>query len=117
MFVCTGTSIETLTATDADSGINAEVKYRIQKGAFDDFNISETGLVSVARKLDYDRRNTYHIEVIGVDQGTPSLTGTTTLTVSILNSNDKLPYFVPATQRAEVNQFTLTSSSCLRRKY
>lgn len=61
-----------------------------------------------------DRRNTYHIEVIGVDQGTPSLTGTTTLTVSILNSNDKLPYFVPATQRAEVNQFPLTSS-CLRR--
>ncbi|GLV42165.1 Cadherin 87A, partial [Carabus blaptoides fortunei] len=97
-----GTSLETLTATDSDSGINAEIKYRIQKGAFDDFNISDTGLVSVARKLDYDRRNTYHIEVIGVDQGTPSLTGTTTLTVSILNSNDKLPYFVPATQRAEI---------------
>lgn len=95
--------METLTATDADSGVNAEIKYRIQKGAFDDFNISETGLISVARKLDYDRRNTYNIEVIGVDQGTPSLTGTTTLTVSIFNSNDKLPYFVPVTQRAEVN--------------
>lgn len=97
-----GTSVETLTATDADSGINAEIKYRIQKGAFDDFNISETGLVSVARKLDYDRRNTYNIEIIGVDQGTPSLTGTTTLTVSVINSNDKLPYFVPVTQKAEV---------------
>lgn len=97
-----GTTVETVVATDADSGVNAEVKYRIQKGAFDDFNITETGLVTVARKLDYDRRNTYHIEIIGVDQGTPSLTGTTTLTVSILNSNDKLPYFVPATQRAEV---------------
>lgn len=97
-----GTSVETLTATDADSGINAEIKYRIQKGAFDDFNITETGLVSVARKLDYDRRNTYNIEVIGVDQGTPSLTGTTTLTVSVINSNDKLPYFVPVTQKAEV---------------
>lgn len=97
------TSVETVTGTDADSGINAEIKYRIQKGAFDDFNISDsTGLVTVARKLDYDRRNTYHIEIIGVDQGTPSLTGTTTLTVSVLNSNDKLPYFVPATQRAEV---------------
>lgn len=98
-----GTTVETVVATDADSGVNAEVKYRIQKGAFDDFNTTEGGLVTVARKLDYDRRNTYHIEIIGVDQGTPSLTGTTTLTVSILNSNDKLPYFVPATQRAEVS--------------
>jgi hypothetical protein len=30
------------------------------------------------------------------------LTGTTTLTIMVLNSNDKNPYFNPATQRAEV---------------
>lgn len=34
--------------------------------------------------------------------GTPSLSGTTTLMVNIINSNDKDPYFTPATQRAEV---------------
>lgn len=107
------TTVEKLIATDADSGVNAEVKYRIQKGAFDDFNISDDGVVTVAKKLDFDRRNTYNIEVIGVDQGTPSLTGTTTLTISIINSNDKLPYFVPATQRAEVStkKFTVIRKS------
>lgn len=62
--------------------------------------------MTISKKLDFDRRNTYHIEVIGVDQGTPSLTGTTTLTISVINSNDKLPYFVPATQRAEVIFYT-----------
>lgn len=34
--------------------------------------------------------------------GTPSLSGTATLLVNIINSNDKNPYFTPATQRAEV---------------
>lgn len=34
--------------------------------------------------------------------GSPVLTGTTTLTIMVLNSNDKDPYFDPATQRAEV---------------
>ncbi|PSN52632.1 hypothetical protein C0J52_14597, partial [Blattella germanica] len=80
-----GTSIEQVMATDADSGVNAQIKYRIQKGGFEDFNIEEeTGIVAISR--------------------TPVLTGTTTLTVTVLNSNDKDPYFDPSTQRAEVQE-------------
>lgn len=36
--------------------------------------------------------------------GIPSLSATTTLSVKIINSNDKDPYFIPATQRAEVRE-------------
>lgn len=80
------------------------IKYYIQKGAVDDFAIDmQTGEVKIASKLDYDRRNTYNIEVLAVDQGTPSMTGTTTLTINVINTNDKLPYFVPVTQKAEVS--------------
>ena len=44
--------------------------YRIQKGAFNDFAVNETsGAVYVSRKLDYDQRNTYHVEVIAFDKG------------------------------------------------
>lgn len=35
--------------------------------------------------------------------GTPILTGTTTVTVSVINSNDRDPFFDPSTQRAEVS--------------
>lgn len=98
-----GTSVEKLSATDLDTGKNAELRYRIQQGSFDDFGIDErTGEVFVSRKLDYDRRNTYRLQVQAADLGTPSLTGTTTLTINVQNSNDKDPYFVPATQHAEV---------------
>jgi len=100
-----GTNVEQVLATDADSGVNAQIKYRIQKGGFDDFHIDdETGVVSIASKLDFDRRSIYNIVIIAVDGGSPVLTGTTTLTVTILNSNDKDPYFDPSTQRAEVQE-------------
>jgi predicted nucleic-acid-binding protein len=65
-----GTNIEQVTATDADSGVNAQIKYRIQKGGFEDFKIDEeTGVVAIANKLDFDRRSTYNIEIIAVDGG------------------------------------------------
>nr|XP_040218321.2 cadherin-87A isoform X1 [Anopheles coluzzii]XP_049463650.1 cadherin-87A isoform X1 [Anopheles coluzzii]XP_049463651.1 cadherin-87A isoform X1 [Anopheles coluzzii]XP_049463652.1 cadherin-87A isoform X1 [Anopheles coluzzii]XP_049463653.1 cadherin-87A isoform X1 [Anopheles coluzzii]XP_049463654.1 cadherin-87A isoform X1 [Anopheles coluzzii] len=100
-----GTVVERLQAIDLDTGINAEIRYRIQQGSFDDFAIdNRTGVVSIARKLDYDRRNTYQMEIVASDSGTPSLSGTTMLTVSIINSNDKAPYFTPTTQRAEVSE-------------
>lgn len=65
-----GTSVVRVAATDADMGINAELVYRIEKGAFDDFNINnKTGEIQVASKLDYDLRNSYSIHVIAVDGG------------------------------------------------
>ncbi|KAJ8969553.1 hypothetical protein NQ314_001705 [Rhamnusium bicolor] len=75
-------SIANVEATDADNGVNAEIEYFIQKGAYEDFKVDNTsGIVSVATKLDFDRRNTYNIEIIAVDHGSPSLTGTTMLTI------------------------------------
>lgn len=36
--------------------------------------------------------------------GIPSLSGTTTLSIDIINSNDKDPYFTPVTQRVDVRE-------------
>lgn len=66
MFFLIGTIVEQVFATDADTGVNAEISYRIQKGGFDDFQIDiKTGEVTVKSetKLDYDRRKEYNIEV------------------------------------------------------
>lgn len=106
-----GTSVVTVEATDADTGENAEMVYNLSKGSNGDFKVdNQTGVVTVASKLDFDRRNTYNIEVLAIDRGEPALTGTTTLTIKIINTNDKLPYFIPANQKAEV-------SNVVQRKY
>ncbi|XP_022834034.1 cadherin-87A [Spodoptera litura] len=99
-----GTEVAAVRATDLDSGMNSELKYWIQKGALDSFAIhNDTGVVTVSSKLDYDKRNTYRIQIVATDLGIPSLTGTTELTVHVINVNDKKPYFTPAIQRAEVS--------------
>uniref|UniRef100_T1L1Z0 Cadherin domain-containing protein n=1 Tax=Tetranychus urticae TaxID=32264 RepID=T1L1Z0_TETUR len=104
-----GTVVDRVTATDADSGLNAEINYAIEKGSFDAFTIDPaTGFVSVSNSsiLDYDRKPTYTIDIIAVDLGVPSRTGTTQLTVNLINDNDKSPYFYPTTQRCQVNEAT-----------
>ncbi|KAJ8718783.1 hypothetical protein PYW07_016339 [Mythimna separata] len=99
-----GTEVAAVRATDLDSGVNSELRYWIQKGALDAFAIhNDTGVVTVAAKLDYDKRNTYRIQIVATDLGIPSLTGTTELTVHVINVNDKKPYFTPGIQRAEVS--------------
>ena len=63
-------------ATSRDSGVNAEISYRIQKGAYDDFAIDpSTGEVTLSGKLNYDTRSYYELEIVAMDGGEPSLSG------------------------------------------
>lgn len=70
-----GSVVEQVSASDADTGENAVISYRIQRGGYDDFAIdSETGVITVARKLDFDRRQSYDIEILATDGGMVCLT-------------------------------------------
>ena len=63
-------------ATDADFGANAEISYRIAKGAYDDFAIDpSTGEVTLSGELNFDTREYYELEIVAVDGGYPSLSG------------------------------------------
>lgn len=97
--------MEELNATDLDTGENADISYRIQHGSFNDFHIdNRSGVVTIAKPLDYDIRSNYTLEIVASDKGIPSLSGTATMTINIINSNDKAPYFKPTTQRAEISE-------------
>ena len=70
-----GTVIEQVSATDADSGINAEIQYQIMKGGYDDFFINNiTGQVFIIRSLNYDNRNQYSVEIVASDKGKEIIT-------------------------------------------
>ncbi|CRK91477.1 CLUMA_CG005143, isoform A [Clunio marinus] len=100
-----GTQVGELNATDLDTGENAEIVYRIQHGSFNDFHVdNRTGVITIAKPLDYDVRPNYTLEIIASDKGIPSLSGTATMTINVINSNDKAPYFTPTTQRAEISE-------------
>ncbi|XP_070490349.1 cadherin-87A isoform X2 [Chironomus tepperi] len=100
-----GTKVEEMNATDLDTGENAEIIYQIQHGSFNDFTIdNRTGIITIAKPLDYDIRQKYTLEIVASDKGIPSLSGTATVEINIINSNDKAPYFIPTTQRAEISE-------------
>ena len=72
----TGVIVEQVKATDADFGANAEISYRIQKGAYDDFAIDpKTGEVTLSGRLNFDTRSSYQLEIVAMDGGEPSLSG------------------------------------------
>lgn len=78
-------------ARDCDSGVNSELSYFIPS---EDFDITAGGVVSPARRLDYERPNhIYEFVVIAVDAGTPPRTGTASVRIRVANSNDEAPVF------------------------
>ncbi|XP_072446339.1 protocadherin-1-like isoform X2 [Chiloscyllium punctatum] len=84
-------------ATDADSGSNAELIYSIHpdpsiQGLFD-IN-PDTGEIRVNAILDREQQEHYEFKVAAADKGTPSLKGTATVVVSVLDENDNDPKFM-----------------------
>ncbi|KAM3614937.1 uncharacterized protein V6R79_020964 [Siganus canaliculatus] len=89
--VAPGTSLLQVLARDCDSGVNSDLSYFVHGS---DFDITSGGVVSPARRLDYERPNhIYEFVVVAVDAGTPPRTGTASVRVRVSNCNDEAPVF------------------------
>ncbi|GAA6072945.1 protocadherin Fat 4, partial [Tachysurus ichikawai] len=93
-----GANVIVVNATDKDIGPNGVVTYHIAKQEPSSspaaFSIdTESGIISVAVQLDYSKTKKYTLEVEGRDGGTPALSGTAVVVVSVEDVNDKPPKF------------------------
>ncbi|XP_050390915.1 cadherin-87A [Patella vulgata] len=98
-----------ITATDKDSPTseNGRFEYTIVSGSQGKFEIDRnTGQVSTSSvaTFDYDVQRQYLLTILARDGGKPQRTGTATVTVIVRDKNNRLPYFIPTTQRFEVNE-------------
>nr|CAD7590794.1 unnamed protein product [Timema genevievae] len=92
-----GSNVVTVIATDPD-GQDSLLQYFIANGAKDKFVIDRSsGQISVSPDANFDLEtegSTYKIVVLAVDAGTPiHETATTTVTVDIIDVNNKPPIF------------------------
>lgn len=63
--------------------------------AKDHFRIAaESGIITLAKALDRETKDSYNITIKAVDQGTPQLSSITSLLVLVLDVNDNPPEFV-----------------------
>lgn len=77
------------------SGLNRKIKYSLKDSAENHFIISpDSGIVTLAKKLDRETCEMYNITVKAVDHGSPPLSNTTQLYVIVLDVNDNPPIFV-----------------------
>ncbi|XP_077866259.1 LOW QUALITY PROTEIN: protocadherin Fat 4-like [Saccoglossus kowalevskii] len=95
-FICSensgiGDSIGTVSATDVDSGVNGDIKYTISPND-GVFTVGLTsGVINVGAALDLETTSSYTYTVIATDQGTGSLTGSSSVTIEITGYNDESP--------------------------
>lgn len=90
-----GTSLLQVSASDADSGHNGRVTYRLEEYNPTIFNIdSITGKLSVSVPLDRERQCAHKLTVFARDSGSPPLESTATVSIRVLDQNDNAPVFL-----------------------
>uniref|UniRef100_A0A8C5CXK9 Cadherin domain-containing protein n=1 Tax=Gadus morhua TaxID=8049 RepID=A0A8C5CXK9_GADMO len=88
-------SLLTVRATDADSGPNGRVTYRLGKYTAAIFRMgSQTGQLSVTVPLDREQQDVHTISVLARDNGSPPLESLTTVSIRVHDQNDNAPAFV-----------------------
>uniref|UniRef100_A0A8D0FG95 Protocadherin Fat 4 n=1 Tax=Strix occidentalis caurina TaxID=311401 RepID=A0A8D0FG95_STROC len=91
----TGTDLIQVFATDGDEGTNGQVRYAIVSGdANNEFRIdSVTGVITVAKPLDREKKPSYTLTVQSADRGSSPRTDTTTVSIILKDVNDYIPTF------------------------
>uniref|UniRef100_A0A8C0KBX0 Cadherin EGF LAG seven-pass G-type receptor 2 n=1 Tax=Canis lupus dingo TaxID=286419 RepID=A0A8C0KBX0_CANLU len=100
-------------AIDADAGDNARLEYRLA-GVGHDFPFAinnGTGWISVAAELDREEVDFYSFGVEARDHGTPVLTASASVSVTILDVNDNNPTFTQPEYTVRLNEDAAVGTS------
>uniref|UniRef100_A0A8C6ZD00 Cadherin domain-containing protein n=1 Tax=Nothoprocta perdicaria TaxID=30464 RepID=A0A8C6ZD00_NOTPE len=88
-----GTVLLTVSATDADDGMNGEVTFSFQKisvKAYDIFHLdTETGVITLVRSLDFEESDSYELGVQAKDGGDHF--DTAKVSIEVIDVNDNAP--------------------------
>lgn len=109
--------VVTVKATDADSGQNGKISFRLRDDSEGAFSIdADTGEIYTNYRLDRETYPTHLVIVEAIDNGIPQLTGTASVLVTVLDKNDNPPKFtrlfsVNVTENAEPGSFVIKVTS------
>ncbi|KAK1798052.1 hypothetical protein P4O66_000551 [Electrophorus voltai] len=95
-----GTAIRTLSARDKDKDkqMNGLVTYNISSGNSDGLFVvnSKTGVLSLAKPLDYEKKQKHELRISATDGGWIAKTSYVTVVIHITDVNDNAPLFDPS---------------------
>ncbi|XP_061840113.1 protocadherin-23 [Nerophis lumbriciformis] len=101
-----GSLVHRFVAMDGDEGENGVVSYVILAGDRQSiFSLEEdTGLLLLSAPLDFETDRSHRLTVGAVDGGRPPLSSTQTLTVDVVDVNDRAPVFSRDVYAAAVSE-------------
>ncbi|KAK2116364.1 Protocadherin-23 [Saguinus oedipus] len=104
--VTVGSLVHHITAHDPDEGRNGKVTYSILSGNENmAFMLDESsGLLTTTCPLDYEMKTQHILTVLALDDGTPTLSSSQTLTITVLDVNDEAPVFKQQLYEASVKE-------------
>ncbi|XP_041961666.1 neural-cadherin [Alosa sapidissima] len=90
-----GTIVAQVTAMDLDSGQNGKFSYGIapESDPYQQFVVDKSGWVVVADTLDREKVSQHRLMILATDMGSPALTGTAIVMVTVQDVNDNGPEF------------------------
>ncbi|KAB7505675.1 Fat-like cadherin-related tumor suppressor-like protein [Armadillidium nasatum] len=90
-----GTEISRVMATSKDIGVNAEISYSLEHTTDEEYLAihPKTGVISIESPLDYEAVQLLVVTVIAVDGGSPPLSATALVNVTVTDVNDNSPVF------------------------
>ncbi|NXP33060.1 PCD23 protein, partial [Leiothrix lutea] len=101
-----GFLVHHIIAKDPDEGRNGQVTYHILSGNENKTFVLDkiTGLLTTAQFLDREVQERYSLTVIALDDGSPALSATQVLTITVLDVNDETPVFLKQLYEAAVHE-------------
>ncbi|XP_039632255.1 protocadherin-10-like [Polypterus senegalus] len=114
-----GTLLCSITATDPDANLNGALKYSIQeKYEFNNtfrnyFSINrDNGNIYSLQSFDYEKQTFYTFDLVAKDSGTPQLSNSVTVKITVLDENDNTPVIVsPWRPHGSIVSDTIPSSA------
>ncbi|XP_051521516.1 protocadherin Fat 3-like isoform X2 [Myxocyprinus asiaticus] len=110
-----GSAVLIVTALDKDKGKNAQISYSIDSGnTGNTFKIDPVlGIISVARELDISNIGHYILSVKAMDNGSPALSSTAVVQISVTLSDNAGPKFPQNEYQAEVPEGVAIGTSVI----
>uniref|UniRef100_A0A182K8T4 Uncharacterized protein n=1 Tax=Anopheles christyi TaxID=43041 RepID=A0A182K8T4_9DIPT len=113
-----GSSIMKLTARDADSGSNGDIRYALSPDVGDIVNIFDvdaySGWITTLVPLDKEKREDYKFQVLATDNGQPKHTTRSTVIIRLKDYNDCPPVFKELHYKASVSEDALPGTVVLQ---
>ncbi|KAL4226468.1 Protocadherin Fat 4 [Mactra antiquata] len=102
------TSVVTVTAIDSDTGVNGDITYSITSGTGAIvFSVDgTTGIISTNAVIDFETLISYDLAIQAIDGGSPSLSSTCIVRITIIDLNDNTPIFQADDVAISINEST-----------